>query len=117
VHDLATDLVLINPGKKLVYATDFADTPENRARLGALAYGAHTLFCEASFVEADAAQAARTAHLTTRACAEIAIAAGVARLVPIHFSRRYEKEPARVYAEIAAACNVVVIPDGMVVTD
>jgi ribonuclease BN (tRNA processing enzyme) len=117
VHDLATDLVLINPGKKLVYATDFADTPENRARLGALAYGAHTLFCEASFVEADAAQAARTAHLTTRACAEIAIAAGVARLVPTHFSRRYEKEPARVYAEIAAACNVVVIPDGMVVTD
>jgi ribonuclease Z len=117
VHDLADDLVLISPGKKLVYATDFADTPENRARLTALAHRAHTLFCEASFVEADAAQAARTAHLTTRGCAEIAVAAGVARLVPFHFSRRYEKDPAPVYAEIAAACNVVVIPEGIVVTD
>jgi ribonuclease Z len=117
VHDLANDLVLINPGKKLVYATDFADSPENRTRLRALAHGAHTLFCEAGFVEADAAQAARTAHLTTRACAEIAIDAGVARLVPIHFSRRYEQDPAVVYAEIAAACNVVAIPEGMVVID
>ena len=84
---LAADLVLISPGKKLVYATDFADSPENRARVIALARGAHTLFCESTFREADAAQAARTAHLTTRACAEIAEAAGVARLVPFHFSQ------------------------------
>jgi ribonuclease BN (tRNA processing enzyme) len=77
----------------------------------ALSRGAHTLFCESTFLEADAAQAARTAHLTTRACAEIAEAAGVARLVPFHFSRRYEKDPAPVYAEIAAACHAVVIPD------
>jgi ribonuclease BN (tRNA processing enzyme) len=115
VQALADDLVLISPGKKLVYATDFADSPENRARVIALAQGAHTLFCESTFLEADAAQAARTAHLTTRACAGIAEAAGVARLVPFHFSRRYEKDPAPVYAEIAAATNVVVIPDAVVV--
>jgi ribonuclease BN (tRNA processing enzyme)/energy-coupling factor transporter ATP-binding protein EcfA2 len=115
VQALADELILVSPGKKLVYATDFADTPENRARVIALAHGAHTLFCESTFLEADAAQAARTAHLTTRACAEIAEAAGVARLVPFHFSRRYEKDPAAVYAEIAAACNVVVIPDTMAV--
>ncbi|MEN8175815.1 MAG: MBL fold metallo-hydrolase [Pseudomonadota bacterium] len=113
VQALAEDLVLVSPGKKLVYATDFADTPENRERVIALAHGAHTLFCEATFREADAEQAARTAHLTTRACAAIAEAAGVARLVPFHFSRRYEKDPAAVYAEIAAACRAVVIPDGM----
>ncbi len=81
----------------------------------ALARGAHTLFCESTFLEADAAQAARTAHLTTRACAEIAEAAGVARLVPFHFSRRYEKDPAPVYAEIAAACAAVVIPDTLAI--
>ena len=81
----------------------------------ALARGAHTLFCEATFREADAEQAARTAHLTTRACGEIAVAAGVARLVPLHFSRRYEKDPAPVYEEIAAACPQVVAPKSMAV--
>jgi ribonuclease BN (tRNA processing enzyme)/energy-coupling factor transporter ATP-binding protein EcfA2 len=113
VQALADELILVSPGKMLVYATDFADSAANRARLVALAHGAHTLFCEATFLEADAEQAARTAHLTTRACAEIAEAAGVARLVPFHFSRRYEKDPAPVYAEIAAACRAVMIPGGI----
>jgi ribonuclease Z len=112
---LAAELILISPGKTLVYATDFSDSPENRARVIGLARGAHTLFCESTFREADAAHAARTAHLTTRACAEIAEAAGVARLVPFHFSRRYEKDPAPVYAEIAAACRAVVIPGTLVI--
>jgi ribonuclease BN (tRNA processing enzyme) len=112
---LAAELVLISPGKRLVYATDFADTAENRRRLVTLAQGAHTLFCEATFVEGDAVQAARTAHLTTRACGEIAEEAGVARLVPFHFSRRYEADPAQIYAEIAAACLRVVVPKSMTV--
>jgi len=116
VQVLAGDLVLVNPGKKLVYATDFADTPENRGRLVGLAHGAHTLFCESTFLEADAEHAVRTAHLTTRACAGIATDAGVARLVPFHFSRRYEKDPGAVYAEIAAVCNVVVVPDDVDLT-
>lgn len=112
---LADELVLIMPGKKLVYATDFADTEANRRRVVALARGAHTLFCEATFREADVEQAARTAHLTTRACGEIAAVAGVARLVPFHFSRRYEKDPAPLYEEIAAACPQVVVPKSMAV--
>ncbi|MGB5538468.1 MAG: MBL fold metallo-hydrolase, partial [Gammaproteobacteria bacterium] len=113
VQALADELILVSPGKKLVYATDFADTADNRARVIGLAHGAHTLFCESTFCEADADQAARTAHLTTRACAEIAEAAGVARLVPFHFSRRYEHDPAAVYGEIAALSNRVVMPEDM----
>jgi ribonuclease BN (tRNA processing enzyme) len=113
VQALADELILVSPGKKLVYATDFADTADNRARLIELAHEAHTLFCESTFREADADQAARTAHLTTRACAEIAEAAGVARLVPFHFSRRYEQDPAGVYAEIAAHTGRLVMPDNM----
>ena len=112
---LAEALVLVSPGKKLVYATDFADTPENRARVIALAHNAHTLFCEATFLEADVEQARRTAHLTTRACAEIAEDAGVARLVPFHFSRRYENDPAAVYAEIAHASRAVVVPETVII--
>jgi ribonuclease Z len=107
------DLVLISPGKKLVYATDFSDGEANRRRLIELAHGAHTLFCEATFREADAAQAAHTAHLTTRACGEIAQQAGVARLVPFHFSRRYEDDPQPLYEEIAEYCARVAVPKSM----
>jgi ribonuclease BN (tRNA processing enzyme)/polynucleotide 5'-kinase involved in rRNA processing len=110
---LAAELVLVSPGKTLVYATDFSDSPENRRRLVALAHNAHTLFCEATFLEADAEQAARTAHLTTLACGEIAEQAGVARLVPFHFSRRYEQDPESLYEEIAAACSRTVVPPDM----
>jgi ribonuclease BN (tRNA processing enzyme) len=110
VAELAADLTRSAPGTKLVYATDFADTPANRQRLVALAADADCLFCEASFLERDRNLARRTGHLTARACAEIATAARVRLLIPFHFSRRYEREPWRVYAEIAAACPQVVIP-------
>ena len=107
---LGDELVLIRPGKKLVYATDLADTKENRQRLTALAHHAHTFICEAPFLEADAGQAARTGHLTACACGEIAAAAGVARLVPFHFSRRYTDNPQQLYDEINAACTCLVAP-------
>ena len=110
VRKLAAELLLVEPGRKLVYATDLADTPDNRRRLTALAAGAHTLFCEATFCTAHAAQAARTGHLTARACGEIATAAGARQLVPFHFSRRYADDPGRVYREVAAACVRTVVP-------
>ncbi|HKJ07477.1 MAG TPA: MBL fold metallo-hydrolase, partial [Gammaproteobacteria bacterium] len=97
---LGEDLILVSAGKRLIYATDLADTAANRRRLAALAAGAHTLFCEASFRIEDADQARRTGHLTTRACAEIAGEAGVGRLVPFHFSRRYLDDPTAPYEEI-----------------
>lgn len=109
-EDLAAELLLIRPGKKLVYATDLADTTANRERLVALAQGAHTLFCEAAFCEADAERAAATGHLTARACGEIATASGVERLIPFHFSRRYEDDRAKVYREVRAACARAIEP-------
>jgi len=112
VAELAQDLTLTGPGGTLVYATDFADTPENRLRLVGLAKGAQYLLCEASFLTQDRDQAQRTGHLTARACGEIAAVAGVRYLVPFHFSRRYETEPWRIYEEIAAVCPQVVIPKG-----
>lgn len=112
VAALAADLTLIRPGGKLVYATDFADTPDNRQRLIALADGAHTLFCEAPFLQEDAEPARLSGHLTTTACAEIANAAEVHHLIPFHFSRRYEARPGDVYAEIATLCPNVVLPHG-----
>ena len=110
VAELAAELTLTGPGDKLVYATDFADTPANRCQLKALATGAQALFCEATFLAQDRAQAERTGHLTARACGEIAAAAGVHYLIPFHFSRRYEEAPWRVYDEVAAACPQTVVP-------
>ena len=110
VEELAEELTLITPGANLVYATDFADTEANRRKVINLARDAHTLFCEASFLEEQRGQAARTGHLTARACGEIANETGTRYLVPFHFSRRYEERPWRIYDEIAAVCPRVVIP-------
>ncbi|MGD8743505.1 MAG: MBL fold metallo-hydrolase [Granulosicoccaceae bacterium] len=110
VQTLASELLLISPGKKLVYATDLADTPDNRERLIDLARHAHTFFCEAPFITAEAEHALRNGHLTTRASAEIANAAGVARLVPFHLSRRYQSDPQQIYDEIKEICPRVVVP-------
>ncbi|MEJ2361619.1 MAG: Clp1/GlmU family protein [Gammaproteobacteria bacterium] len=110
VAALAEDLVIITPGKKLAYATDLADTPDNRYRLIALAKNAHTFFCEAPFMETEVEHASRNGHLTTRACGEIASAAGVARLVPFHFSRRYADHAQSLFEEIERYCPQVLLP-------
>ncbi len=110
VAELSGALIKVSSGQKLVYATDLADSAENRERLNALAQGTHTLFCEAAFTQAHAEQARHTSHLTARACGEIAVAANVERLVPFHFSRRYETEPGLIYREVLAACPRAMVP-------
>lgn len=108
--ELSSDLVRVLAGKKLVYATDLADTVDNREKLTVLARNAHTLFCEAAFCEADAERAALNGHLTTRATGEIATRARVARLVAFHFSRRYRDKPHQLFDKLREACSCVVLP-------
>ncbi|MGB5457721.1 MAG: Clp1/GlmU family protein [Gammaproteobacteria bacterium] len=110
---LADELLLITPGKKLVYATDLADTSDNRKKLVSLARHAHTFFCECSYIEADADHATQNGHLTTRACGEMANQAGVSRLVPFHFSRRYQHNAEQLYDELKRYCNRVCLPRSM----
>ena len=107
--DLADELVYIRPGKKLVYAADMADTAENRKNLINLAKSAHTLFCEAAFSVADKDKAMANQHLTTMAAVEIARQAEVERLVPYHFSKRYQHTFPAIYEEILAAAGPVKI--------
>ena len=107
---LAKELAIVRPGKKLVYIADMADTAENRSKVIKLARGAHTLYCEAAFAKEHRDKAAATQHLTTTAAAQIAVSAGVRRLVPFHFSKRYEHNPHKLYEELRAeAGNVQVI--------
>jgi ribonuclease BN (tRNA processing enzyme) len=113
VGELADLLLIETEGQKIVYATDFGDTPGNREAVVQLARGAQILVCEASFVQEDVEQAERTGHLTARACGEIAAAAGVERLVPFHFSSRYDQCPERVYAEILEVFEHTLVPSSL----
>jgi len=106
---LADDLLLVTAGEKLAYATDLADSLSNRTKLAELAQRAQSFFCEAAFATAEGAIADQTGHLTTRACGEIAAAAGVKYLIPFHFSKRYEHTAAALYDEIRAACPQVMV--------
>lgn len=101
VADLEEALLLSRPGQKLAYATDLDDSEPNREAVVELARGAYVLYLEASFAEEDRALARASQHLTARACGEIAAAAEVDRLVPFHFSKRYDGDPSRVYAQVA----------------
>lgn len=105
--ELAQRFLFKVPGLRLIYATDFADTPDNRARMQGFAQEADLLFCEATFREADVELARETQHLTTRACGEISCAARARRLVPFHFSKRYEGRLEAVYQEIGDAVGGV----------
>ena len=110
VEDLAESLLIKSAGHKLAYATDLADTRDNRSKLTALAQNAHTLFCEASFVNADSALANQSGHLTTGACGAIGTNAAVEHLMPFHFSRRYQDQAQRLYQEVSTVCPHTLMP-------
>jgi len=93
----------VTPGQKVVYVTDAADTPENRAAIIRLAQNADLLFIEAAFAQADAALAAERAHLTTATAGNLARLAGVRRIEPFHFSARYTGQETRLLEEVMAA--------------
>jgi ribonuclease Z len=65
-----------------------------------LADGADLLVIESTFLEEDAALAARYGHLTARQAGAVAARCGVRRLVLTHFSQRY-LDPERFGAEAA----------------
>jgi ribonuclease BN (tRNA processing enzyme) len=102
-EDLAAGLIRITPARKLIYATDIADTASNREKVAAMASAGYCFFCEAAFLAADKKYAELNGHLTARACGEIARNAGVKHLVPFHFSRRYEKKPLQLYEEVKSS--------------
>ena len=96
-------LVSVEPGQKIGYVTDVADTPANRAAIIDLCRAADLLFIEASFAAEHAERAASRAHLTTTAAGEIGRACGARRLQPFHFSPRYDGEEQRLLAEVSEA--------------
>jgi len=109
--ELRARLLLEAPGQRLAYVTDVAFTAENARRIVALARGADVFFCEAVFLDADRAEAARRAHLTARQAGSLARAAGVQRLQVFHASPRYATQPGALAAEAEAVLQGALEPD------
>jgi ribonuclease Z len=88
--ELKTRILHVVPGQKIAYVTDAAYTPANAEKIVALAHGADCLFIEATFLDAERERAAERHHLTARQAGVLARRAEVGRVVPFHFSPRYQ---------------------------
>lgn len=88
--ELKKMILQIVPGQKIAYVTDAAYTPANAAMIVDLARGADYLFIEATFLDADRERAGQRHHLTALQAGLLARQAGVARVIPFHFSPRYQ---------------------------
>ncbi len=88
--ELKAAMVNITTGQKIAYVTDACYSPENTARIVALAKGADLFYCEAAYLDRDRSLAEERYHLTARQAGLLAKEAQVARLVLFHFSPRYQ---------------------------
>jgi len=86
---LKKDLLRIVPGQKITYVTDAVCSEENAVRIKGLARGSDYLFIEAMFLHENRDRAGEKHHLTARQAGLLAGEAGVARLIPFHFSPKY----------------------------
>lgn len=105
--DAPAGLFTVRPGTRLAYATDFRYTSANVERVARLAREADPFFCEAVFLDRDADTAQAASHLTARQAGVLAARAGARRLVPFHFSRRYQAEYDLLAAEAEAAFDAL----------
>jgi ribonuclease Z len=90
-------------GHRIAYVVDAAFHETNIARIIELARGADQLFIETAFLDEDAELAAKRRHLTAAQAGMLARSAGVSRVVPFHFSPRYDGREEELRRELEAA--------------
>lgn len=100
---LRDQVARVVPGQKIAYVTDTAPTRENEEAIVALADGADYLFIETTFLHHEAERAAERRHLTARLAGGLGRRAGVARVIPFHFSPKYREMEEAVRREVAEA--------------
>ncbi len=99
-------------GRRVTLSGDSAPAPG----VAELAAGADLLVHEATFGDDEADRARETRHATARQAAELALVAGVRRLVLTHISARYSREAPELLAEARAIFpETSIAKDGMVV--
>ncbi|MGW8283540.1 MAG: ribonuclease Z [Gemmatimonadota bacterium] len=100
------------PGRKLVYSSDTAPCPS----VIEAAQGADLLIHECTFLDEEAGRASETRHSTARQAADVALRAGVRRLILTHFSARHSEQPHQLEKEARAVFPAVeAAEDGMTV--
>lgn len=100
LRHLVLDIV---PGQRVGYVTDLRYSQANTEALAALLQEVDLLFIECVFLDEDRAHGARKNHLTARQAGEIARRVGARKVVPFHFSPRYEGRSDLLAAELQAA--------------
>jgi ribonuclease Z len=96
-------LVLETRGQKIAYVVDSLFSADNVEKIVDLVRNADLFYCEASFAREDEGRARERYHLTAEQSGTLARMAEVKRLVPFHFSARYQAEPNRLLEEALEA--------------
>ncbi|MRR06277.1 MAG: ribonuclease Z [Deltaproteobacteria bacterium] len=100
---LRKEILRTVPGQKITYVTDVVCSAENVSRIRELAAGSDYLFIEAMFLQEDERQAQEKFHLTARQAGSLARMAGVARVIPFHFSAKYAWQDEELRREVGNA--------------
>jgi len=88
---LESQLLELRKGKKISYIVDTIFNEETHRDAVQLVMGSDELYCEMAYLSSDESKAQENYHLTATQAAVIARDASVERLLPLHFSKRYEK--------------------------
>jgi ribonuclease Z len=93
VGELKEKLIKITAGQKIGYIVDTVLNEETERDMVNLARGADLLFIEAAFLDLDRKRARDKCHLTAAQAGRLARQAGVKRMIPIHYSPKYSRNP------------------------
>ncbi len=101
--ELKRSILRIVPGMRIGYVVDALYCPANVLRLEKLLKGVDWLYIEAGFTHEEAETAARKYHLTATQAGRIARRVDAKRMVPFHFSSRYQDRAEILVKEAKAA--------------
>lgn len=101
--DLKQKVLKIVPGMKIGYVVDALYCDRNLRALDQIMKAVDWLFIEASFSQSEAESAQQKYHLTAWQAGQIARRLGAKRIIPFHFSTRYQKDPERLDREALAS--------------
>jgi ribonuclease Z len=99
------EVVDISHGQKLSYVVDSLGSDENIKKTVELVKGSDLLYIETYFLESDKEKARERYHLTAGEAGRIAREAGVGRMEPLHFSKRYSDDPEALHREAEEEFN------------
>ena len=86
-------LIKITPGQKIGYVVDTVLNEKTEKDMVTLTRGSDLLFIEAAFLDKDRKRARDKCHLTAAQAGRLARQAGAKRMIPIHFSPKYSRNP------------------------